>query len=89
MINRPLSPREWVLRRAVNDFRLTHDAPGGIEEFQTLDRWSRASVGALEQRAVDLMFEIAQAATQRRLLDPERFCRLVEASMLRRGNRPP
>lgn len=46
-------------------FRLTHDAPGGIQEFLTLDSQSRTAVGALEKRTAQRVFEIAQAATQR------------------------
>lgn len=71
-----------------NCFRFIHDAPGGIEEFLAFDGRSRAAIGALEQSAAQPVFEIAQAAAKRRLLDVERLCRLAQASVLGRGDRP-
>lgn len=51
--------------------RIVDDTPGSIEEFLTLDNWSRAALGALQEGATHLMFEVAQSATQRSLLDSE------------------
>ncbi|MGY3581640.1 hypothetical protein ACVIGB_000288 [Bradyrhizobium sp. USDA 4341] len=67
---------------------IIHDALVVIEKFLTFDRRSRAALGALEDSSAQLLFEIAQAATQRRLLNSEGLCRLAEASVLGCDDRP-
>lgn len=63
--------------------RIVDDTPGSIEEFLTLDNWSRAAVGALQEGATHLVFEVAQSATQLRSA-----LGLAQASMLRNGDCP-
>lgn len=68
-------------------FRFINDAPGGIEEFLTLNGRSRAAVCALEKSDAQFVFEIPQPATKSRLLDSEGPCPLAYASVLGRGDR--
>jgi hypothetical protein len=58
------------------------------EEFNAFDSRPRAPVSALEEYDAEFTFEIAQAATEGRLPDVERFRRLSQAPMLRGRNCP-
>ncbi|BBC03771.1 hypothetical protein BDS110ZK25_84480 [Bradyrhizobium diazoefficiens] len=69
-------------------FRLINETPGSFEEFLPFNGRSCAAIGTLKQSDAQPVFEIAQAATKSGLLDSERLCRLAEASVLGRDDRP-
>src|SRR5258708_701724 len=69
-------------------FCFLDDAPRGVEEFLAFYGRPGATVGALEERGLQLIFEIAQAPTERRLPNVERLSRLSQTSVLGSSNRP-
>ena len=63
-----------------------HDVPRGAQYLGSCRGESDTAAEALEHRDTQTLFELQNAATQGRLLDPKRLGRLPEAPMVRSGD---